>query len=35
MVDLGFPARMTSGIGILIVLTGLPVYLFWRKNVAN
>jgi APA family basic amino acid/polyamine antiporter len=32
--DLGFLAPATSGIGILIVLTGVPVYLFWRKRAA-
>jgi APA family basic amino acid/polyamine antiporter len=31
VVDLGFLAPATSGIGILIVLTGVPAYLFWRK----
>jgi hypothetical protein len=30
---LAFPARMTSGIGILIVLTGVPVYFAWRKRL--
>jgi len=30
-VDLVFVAPTTSGIGILIVLTGVPVYFFWRK----
>jgi APA family basic amino acid/polyamine antiporter len=30
-VDLGFLAPATSGIGILIVLTGVPAYFFWRK----
>jgi APA family basic amino acid/polyamine antiporter len=29
--DLGFLAPATSGIGILIVLTGVPAYFFWRK----
>jgi APA family basic amino acid/polyamine antiporter len=32
IVDLGFLAPATSGIGILIVLTGVPVYFFWRKR---
>src|SRR5213594_1973332 len=31
IVDLAFLAPATSGIGIFIVLTGVPVYLFWRK----
>jgi len=31
VVDLAFLAPTTSGIGILIVLTGVPVYFFWRK----
>jgi basic amino acid/polyamine antiporter, APA family len=33
IVDLGFLAPATSGIGILIVLTGVPAYFFWRKAV--
>jgi APA family basic amino acid/polyamine antiporter len=31
VVDLSFLAPTTSGIGILIVLTGVPAYFFWRK----
>ena len=31
MVDLACLAPATSGIGVLIVLTGVPVYFFWRK----
>src|SRR5213596_107211 len=31
IIDLGFLAPATSGIGMLIVLTGVPVYFFWRK----
>jgi basic amino acid/polyamine antiporter, APA family len=31
IVDLAFLAPATSGIGILIVLTGVPAYFFWRK----
>jgi basic amino acid/polyamine antiporter, APA family len=31
IVDLAFLAPTTSGIGILIVLTGVPVFFFWRK----
>src|SRR5437764_2603538 len=34
IVDLAFLAPATSGIGILIVLTGVPVYFFWRKLAA-
>ena len=34
IVDLGFLAAATSGIGILIVLTGVPAYFFWRKFAA-
>lgn len=30
--DLAFLAPATSGIGIVIVLTGFPVYLIWRKR---
>ena len=31
-VDLVFLAPATSGIGMLIVLTGVPVYFFWRRS---
>ena len=31
VIDLAFLAPTTSGIGVLIVLTGIPVYFFWRK----
>ena len=31
-VDLVFLAPTTSGIGLLLVLTGLPVYFFWRER---
>jgi APA family basic amino acid/polyamine antiporter len=31
IIDLAFLAPATSGIGMLIVLTGVPVYFFWRK----
>ena len=34
IVDLALLAPATSGIGILIVLTGVPVYFFWRKGPA-
>ena len=30
--DLGWLAPTTSGIGVLIVLTGIPIYFFWRKR---
>src|SRR5207244_6536123 len=32
IVDLAFLAPATSGIGMLIVLTGVPVYFLWRKR---
>jgi APA family basic amino acid/polyamine antiporter len=32
ILDLAFLAPATSGIGMLIVLTGVPVYFFWRKT---
>ena len=35
IVDLAFLAPGTSGIGILIVLTGVPVYFLWRKSAAS
>ena len=34
-VDLVFLAPTTSGIGMLLVLTGVPVYFFWRKSAAT
>jgi len=33
MVDLAWLAPATTGIGILIVLTGVPVYLLCRKSL--
>ena len=33
--DLAWMAPATSGIGMLIVLSGLPVYLLWRKTSAE
>ena len=35
IVDLAFLAPATSGIGILIVLTGVPVYFLWRKRAVT
>jgi len=35
IIDLGFLAPATSGIGILIVLTGVPAYFFWRKSATT
>jgi APA family basic amino acid/polyamine antiporter len=32
IVDLAFLAPSTSGIGYLLVLTGIPVYLMWRRR---
>ena len=32
IVDLAYLAPWTSGIGYLLVLTGVPVYLAWRKR---
>lgn len=34
IIDLAWLAPATSGIGVLIVLTGIPVYLAWRKRAA-
>jgi len=34
IVDLAFLAPATSGIGMLTVLTGVPVYFFWREVAA-
>ncbi len=35
IVDLAWLAPATSGIGILIVLTGVPVYFLWRPRAAG
>src|SRR5438309_3206599 len=35
ILDLAFLAPSTSGIGILIVLTGVPVYFLWRQQAAS
>lgn len=32
ILDLGYLAPMTSGIGYLLVLSGAPVYLLWRRK---
>jgi APA family basic amino acid/polyamine antiporter len=32
IIDLAYLAPSTSGIGILIVLTGVPVYFLWQRN---
>jgi APA family basic amino acid/polyamine antiporter len=32
IVDLAYLAPTTSGIGYLLVLTGIPVYLVWRRG---
>jgi APA family basic amino acid/polyamine antiporter len=32
VLDLAYLAPSTSGIGYLLVLTGIPVYLIWRRN---
>ena len=34
IVDLAFLAPATSGIGMLIVLTGVPVYFLWRSRAS-
>jgi APA family basic amino acid/polyamine antiporter len=34
-VDLAFLAPETSGIGILIVMSGVPIYFLWRKRAAT
>ncbi|HXX40961.1 MAG TPA: amino acid permease [Chthoniobacterales bacterium] len=35
IIDLALLAPTTSGIGILIVLTGVPIYFFWRPRAAS
>ena len=35
IIDLAWLAPTTSGIGIVIVLTGIPVYLAWRKGAVT
>ncbi|HKC65024.1 MAG TPA: amino acid permease [Pyrinomonadaceae bacterium] len=34
VLDLALLKRQTSGIGYLLVLTGLPIYLVWRRSAA-
>ena len=34
IIDLGYLAPSTAGIGFLLVLTGVPVYLAWRRTPA-
>ncbi len=33
IIDLAYLAPATSGVGYLLVLTGIPVYLLWRKRL--
>jgi APA family basic amino acid/polyamine antiporter len=33
IIDLAYLAPSTSGIGFLLVLTGVPIYLMWRKRI--
>jgi APA family basic amino acid/polyamine antiporter len=35
IVDLAYLAPATSGIGIVIILTGMPIYFLWRKSAAT
>lgn len=35
VIDLAFLKPTTSGIGYLLVLTGIPVFLIWRKSAAS
>jgi APA family basic amino acid/polyamine antiporter len=35
ILDLAFLAPATSGVGYLITLTGIPVYLIWRRRVRD
>jgi APA family basic amino acid/polyamine antiporter len=35
VIDLAYLALSTSGIGYLLVLTGIPVYLIWRRRGPN
>jgi APA family basic amino acid/polyamine antiporter len=33
IIDLAYLAPSTSGIGYLLVLTGIPIYLFWKRKI--
>jgi APA family basic amino acid/polyamine antiporter len=35
VVDLAILAPSTSGIGYLLVLTGVPIYYVWRKGISD
>jgi APA family basic amino acid/polyamine antiporter len=35
VLDLVYLARLTSGVGFLLVLTGLPVYFLWRRGAGR
>ena len=35
IIDLAYLAPYTAGIGSLLVFTGIPAYLMWRKSAAN
>ena len=35
VLDLAYLAPATSGIGYLLVLTGIPVYFIWRRSAAR
>src|SRR5258706_11208142 len=35
VIDLAYLAPRTSGIGYLLVLTGIPAYLVWRRSAAR
>jgi APA family basic amino acid/polyamine antiporter len=34
VIDLAYLTPATSGIGYLLVLTGIPVYFIWRRSAA-
>jgi APA family basic amino acid/polyamine antiporter len=35
VVDLAYLAPTTSGIGYVLVLSGIPAYLIWRRSAAD
>jgi APA family basic amino acid/polyamine antiporter len=35
VLDLAYLAPWTSGIGYLIVLTGIPAYFIWKRSAAS